>query len=201
MDTQEPFNPLSKKNLGESVTDALLARPVVPLPPIEPFEGAGIYAIYYTGAFQPYVSIAEKNRNGKFRQPIYVGKAVPPGSRKGGLGFDAPTGKVLHQRLREHAKSIEKASNLKLEDFWCRYLAVDDVWIPLGESLLIEMFRPLWNQVADGFGNHPAGSGRGKQKISQWDILHPGRAWTESLSPGHSSDKIIEAIKQHLKSK
>jgi hypothetical protein len=26
---------------------------------------------------------------------------------------------------------------------------VDDIWIPLGESLLIEMFSPLWNKVLD----------------------------------------------------
>jgi hypothetical protein len=36
-----PFNPLDKTNLGESVADALLLQPVGPLPPEEPFIGAG----------------------------------------------------------------------------------------------------------------------------------------------------------------
>ena len=42
-----PFNPLDKRNLAESVTDAMLARPVESLPPAR-FIGVGIYAIYYT---------------------------------------------------------------------------------------------------------------------------------------------------------
>ncbi|MGN0878536.1 MAG: hypothetical protein ACI4WT_03650 [Oligosphaeraceae bacterium] len=41
-----PFNPLDKRNLAESITDAMLARPVSKLPP-SPFIAAGIYAIYY----------------------------------------------------------------------------------------------------------------------------------------------------------
>lgn len=46
----QAFNPLDKKNLGESVAEALLQQPISPLPP-EPFIGAGIYAIYYEGKF------------------------------------------------------------------------------------------------------------------------------------------------------
>ena len=51
--TQRPhgaYNPLDKHNLGTNVADALLARPVVSLPP-PAFPGAGVYAIYYTGSF------------------------------------------------------------------------------------------------------------------------------------------------------
>ena len=40
---------LDKQNLGVSVADALLVKDVGPLPPTEPFLGAGIYTIYYTG--------------------------------------------------------------------------------------------------------------------------------------------------------
>ncbi len=81
----EPYNPLEKSNLGESVTKALLERPVVSLPPPEPFEGAGIYAIYYAGSFSAYHELAKNNRHHRWAAPIYVGKAVPPGARKGGL--------------------------------------------------------------------------------------------------------------------
>ena len=199
METKEPFNPLNKKNLGFSVAEAMLEKPVEPLPPVAAFEGAGIYAIYYTGGFPAYKPITDKNKNNKFDCPIYVGKAVPAGARKGGFGLDAPAGKVLHQRLSEHAESIEQAENLKLEDFRCRYLAVDDIWIPLGESLLIEMFSPLWNKVLDGFGNHDPGKGRYEQQISPWDILHPGRTWAAKLKPGRPKEEILKAVALHLK--
>ena len=200
METHEPFNPLNKKNLGLSVADAMLARPVEPLPPSKPFEGAGVYAIYYTGDFPAYKPIADLNKTRKFKCPIYVGEAVPKGARKGGYGWDAKPGKVLYSRLRQHAKSIE-STNLKLEDFHCRYLVVDDIWIPLGESLLIEMFSPLWNRILDGFGIHDPGKGRHKQKISTWDILHPGRSWAKKLNTGKSAEKILEMIENHFKPK
>jgi hypothetical protein len=199
MEVPEPFNPLHKKHLGLSVAEAMLAKPVEPLPPGKPFEGAGIYAIYYTGDFSAYKAIAEKNKNDKFGCPIYVGKAVPAGARKGGFGLDAPPGSVLYQRLCEHAKSIEQARNLKLRDFRCRYLTVDDIWIPLGESLLIETFAPLWNSILDGFGIHDPGSGRYNQKLSSWDILHPGRTWAAKLKAGRTAEEIILAVEAHPK--
>ncbi|MEJ7653975.1 MAG: Eco29kI family restriction endonuclease [Chloroflexia bacterium] len=100
---------------------------------------------------------------------------MPAGTRRGGFGLDAPTGAVLHNRLRQHASSIQQVQNLDLTDFTCRYLVVDDIWIPLGERLLIERYHPVWNLVIDGFGNHPPGAGRRNQRRSSWDVLHPGR--------------------------
>ena len=73
---EETFNPLDKGNLGVSVADALLAKKPIPLPLDETFDGAGIYAIYYTGGFPAYKKIADRNRGGKFDAPIYVGKAI-----------------------------------------------------------------------------------------------------------------------------
>jgi hypothetical protein len=138
-----PYNPLDKRNLGESVAGALLKEPVGRLPPSKRFVGAGIYVIYYTGDFTAYRPVAEKNRSERFEQPIYVGKAVPPGARKGGFGLGTDPGTVLLRRLTEHKRSIEATKNLKIADFYCRYLVSDDIWIPLGESLLIERFQPL----------------------------------------------------------
>jgi hypothetical protein len=201
MEIPEPFNPLHKKRLGLSVAEAMLAKPVEPLPPEKPFEGAGIYALYYTGDFSAYKPIADKNKNNQFGCPIYVGKAVPAGARKGGFGLDASPGSVLYQRLRNHAKSIKRVQNLKLEDFRCRYLTVDDIWIPLGESLLIEMFAPLWNRTLDGFGINDPGSGRYNQKVSSWDILHPGRTWGPKLKTGRTAEEIVRAVEAHLKPK
>lgn len=190
---EPPFNPLDKMNLGVAVRDALLKRPVISLPP-ERFKGAGVYALYYLDGFKPYDRLARANRSRNWALPIYVGEAVPPGSRKGGYGLGADPGDVLWHRLKEHAKSIEQAENLRIEDFRCRYLVVDDIWIPLGESLLIEMFNPLWNRLIDGFGNHDPGKGRYSQMRSAWDVLHPGRPWAYKCSenPRTAEDYLRE---------
>ena len=65
----KPFNPLDKRNLGESVADALLDTTVQRLPP-EPFIGAGVYALYYFGSFAAYNRLSEINRDGQYRCPI-----------------------------------------------------------------------------------------------------------------------------------
>ncbi|KIH82671.1 Eco29kI family restriction endonuclease [Pseudomonas batumici] len=176
-----PFNPLDKKNLGASVAEALLSKEAHPLSDLPVFEGAGIYAIYYTGDFSAYQPISRLNSDGKFLLPIYVGKAVPAGARMG-ANQELAAGKVLHKRLKEHAESIKAAENLNIEDFHCRFLVVDDIWIPLGESLIIARFTPVWNSLIDGFGNHNPGKGRHAGMRPRWDVLHPGRAWALSLA-------------------
>ena len=60
----EPFNPLSKPSLAESIVQALLDRQDVPLPSptrfvvdgLAKFDGAGIYAIYYFGRSEEHTS-------------------------------------------------------------------------------------------------------------------------------------------------
>jgi hypothetical protein len=196
---EEVFNPLDKTNLAESVRDHLLKRPAVLLPP-DRFRGAGLYAIYYRGFFPAYRKLANLDPSVERAIPIYVGKAVPPGSRKGGYGLGAEPRDVLYRRLCEHASSIEEATNLDLADFVCRYLLVDDIWIPLGESLLIETFKPVWNLLVDGFGHHDQGASRAGQKKSAWDTLHPGRRWAGRVQKPNdkSADKIVAAVAAYL---
>ena len=185
-----PFNPLDKKNLGASVAEALLTKEVHPLSSVEPFHGAGIYSIYYTGPFAAYESLAIQNRNNRFNAPIYVGKAVPKGARRG-ANLEADPGRALHKRLIEHAESVRAAENLSIEDFFCRFLVVDDIWIPLGESLIIARFVPVWNTLIDGFGNHDPGSGRYLGMRPRWDVLHPGRSWASRLKDRNETDDDI----------
>ncbi len=195
-----PFNPLDKRHLGESVGQALLRQPVLPMEGLKPFNGAGIYAIYFTGDFPAYEPISERNGNGQFAAPIYVGKAVPKGARKGG-DLQASPGRVLHNRLNQHANNIREASNLHIADFHCRYLIVDDIWIPLGESLLIAKFDPLWNKLIDGFGNHDPGKGRHAGLRPRWDVLHPGRPWAERCQPrAEVAEQIIGEAREYLRS-
>jgi hypothetical protein len=191
------FNPLDKRNLGVSIAEAIFKKDVFPIKELPSFNGAGIYAIYYTGVFSLYAKISAKNKK-DFIQPIYAGKAIPEGSRKGGLGLDVPVGEYLYKRLNEHRKSIDAAENLIIDDFYCRFLIVDDIWIPLGESLLIEKTKPLWNVVVDGFGNHDPGSGRYNQQVSSWDTIHPGRNWAKKLQPGKPKEEIVKLITDFL---
>ena len=198
MQVEPLYNPLDKKNLGISVADALLAKPLGPLPPKEPFIGAGVYAIYYSGNFPAYKSVSLKAK-GRRETPIYVGKAIPAGGRKGIFDLEVQAGTVLYSRLAEHAESIRHSKNLEPEDFSCRYLVVDDIWIPLGETLLIQMFSPIWNRVVDGFGNHDPGRGRYQGQRPQWDVLHPGRPWAERLQPNKKSkDELLAAVDAFL---
>ena len=196
MSEEGPYNPLDKLNLASSVAGALLDRTVRALSDTNDINGAGVYAIYYTGASEFYSPIAAANANGEFSQPIYVGKAIPKGGRKGGLTKDASLGRALRDRLSQHARSIDEASNLALADFHFRSLVVDDIWIPLGENVLIETFQPVWNRVVDGFGNKDPGNRRSTQYKSPWDVLHPGRVFAEKLAnnPRVSEASLAEAI-------
>jgi Eco29kI restriction endonuclease len=178
-----PYNPLEKQNLGASVAAALLGRKARALDSMQSFKGAGVYAIYYKGSFSAYRRLAALNDCDDPQLPIYVGKAVPAGGRKG-VALNAPTASLaLYKRLSEHAESIRSVSNLNIRDFACRYLVVDDIWIPLGESLLIAKFSPIWNSTLDGFGNHDPGRGRYEGVAPRWDVLHPGREWASRCKP------------------
>ncbi len=127
--TSQPYDPLDYKNLAASVVGALLGNDPGPLPPEPEFKGCGVYAIYYTGSLPYYSHIASQ----ELATPIYVGKAVPGGGRKGGSPSDFFAGTELYGRLEEHAKSIRQARNLNLEEFRCRFLVVVPVWITLAE--------------------------------------------------------------------
>lgn len=193
MRIEPPYNPLDRTNLGESIADAMLSGPMNPLPPAEQFIGAGIYALYYTGDFPAYGRLAELNRDPATKVPIYVGEAIAEGGRKGGMDASATAGPALYRRIAQHAATIRAMTNLRVEDFFCQYLVVEDIWIPLGENMLIERFTPLWNRIVDGFGNHDPGKGRYNQQRSAWDTLHPGRIWAERCQPFARTEAEISA--------
>lgn len=200
----KPYNPLEKENLGKSVADSLMKQAAVPLGAIKRFSGAGIYAIYYLGGFDAYQRLRELNPSKKsLNVPIYVGKAVPTGGRKGNVDPEiSAKGTALFSRLDEHRNSVDQVANLNVDDFWCRYLVVDDIWIPLGESLLIQLHRPIWNSLIDGFGNHDPGAGRYQGARPNWDTIHPGRSWADKcaaskLTESQIRDQITSFWKSH----
>ena len=198
MENELVFNPLAKRNLGKSVVDALLEATALPLKSVGIFPGAGVYAIYYHGSFPNYRPLSQQNQAAS-TYPIYVGKAIPKGGRKGTSSEASSDSTALSKRLLEHKASIEAVASLKIEDFTYRSLVVDDIWISLGETLVIQRFQPVWNQVVDGFGNHDPGGGRYSGMRPAWDELHPGRAWATRCQPPKLTKKqILEAVDAYM---
>jgi len=68
------------------------------------------------------------------------------------------------------------------------------------EAALIKLNMPLWNTAVDGFGNHDPGKGRYEQAKSDWDVIHPGRAWAKKCNGVPTKESaILASIKSHLK--
>lgn len=198
MSSRHLFNPLDKRNLGKSIVNALENIRPVKLASLAEFKGAGIYALYYAGEYAPYAPLQKLN-SAVPCHPVYVGKALAAGSRKGNSEISGLDSWALWQRLREHADSIASVQDLKVADFSCKYLVIDEIWIGLGESLLIQAYSPLWNVSVDGFGNHDPGAGRRKGRRPAWDEIHSGRAWAKRLQPAkHSREELLKIIETHL---
>ena len=166
----ELWDPLTYENLMAGTVAHFEEQERRPLDDIAGVDGPGIYALYYKGAMAEYQPIADGTR------PIYAGKAVPKGSRKGGgeVDVDHP---ALRNRLRDHARSIKQVNNLTISNFSYRVLAIVPVWIVFAEQALIKRYKPVWNSCLDGFGKHDQGSRRRETERSWWDTLHPGRSW------------------------
>lgn len=184
----------------ELVRDAVRffnGTPVHTLPFFETFLGTGVYALYYTGTTGIYSKYGELNRLA-YHYPIYVGKAVPTGWRQSRTLSLAQQSRELGNRLREHQRNLEAVSNLELGNFACRFMIFEGSssdMIGTIEAALIQLNRPLWNTTLDGFGNHDPGRGRYQQAKSDWDVIHPGRAWAEKcLGTPNPQEQIVERI-------
>lgn len=67
------------------------------------------------------------------------------------------------------------------------------------EAALIRKYKPIWNTLIDGFGNHDPGKGRYEQAKSDWDICHPGRPWAEKCQGKSKNQKcLLEAINEYM---
>lgn len=189
----------------ELVKDAVRffnGTPVVSMPPPTRFPGVGVYALYYTGKMPPYERYGKLNRV-KYDYPIYVGKAVPRGWRQARITSVANANTFeLNSRLRKHFNTIRKGDGLDPKDFTCRFVIFEGIsssMISTVESALIRLFMPLWNTQVDGFGNNDPGKGRYNQRRSDWDVLHPGRAWADKCADSSfTKDEVMAKVRTHM---
>ena len=170
----ELWDPLTYENLMAGTVAHFQTQPLRSLDDRDDVQGPGIYALYYTGKIPEYEPIANTE------VPIYVGKAVAAGARKGGVEDIAKP--ALQLRLRDHAKSITQSDNLSLGDFLFRALPIMPVWIVFAERALITRYKPVWNRCLEGFGKHDQGRNRRNTARSWWDTLHQGRPWAKIQS-------------------
>ncbi len=169
-----------------------LETELLPLNELPMFSGVGVYAIYADPeADTIYSNLVAKD------YPIYVGKAVPTGSRQGRA---TQSSRQLRGRLLEHRRSIEQGA-LPVKHFHCRFMTMTGIGedlISAMESTLIRMFHPLWNSYVDGFGIHTPGAGRFNQQPSEWDTLHPGRPWLPKLTGApRDSQEILARVQSY----
>lgn len=192
------FNPLDLENLGISIASAIGQSHPAPLSDLPPIAGAGIYAVYYRGDHEAYAQLTAYNAQAEDPHPLYVGQAASKGSRK---GLESPeVGTALRSRLAQHARSVDAAVNLDLDDFEARWLVLDPVWVNLGETVLIRSHSPVWNRIIDGFGNHDPGAGRLAGVRSRWDVLHPGRAWADRVAPSlETQASLVLEVQEYLR--
>ncbi len=168
--------------------------PIQIIPASERFQGTGVYAIYCTAKIGVYKDFHDINRT-SYDVPIYVGKAVPAGWRQArSANTENSESYELNNRIREHGRSIEQGAGLKLNDYRCRFMILEGAesdLIGTAEAALIRSYKPLWNSLIDGFGNHDPGSGRYEQAMSDWDVCHPGRLWAKKCKGKHNSKKEL----------
>ena len=185
----QAYDPLDYNNLARSVVDALFNSAAIALPPRILLKG-----LVYTHSTIEECYLTTPRSPASPSTPIYVGKAVPSGARKGTTSTDPDRGTALYRRLRDHAKSVGQAENLNLIEFQCRFLVVVPVWITLAERFLLDHYKPVWNTIIDGFGNHDPGSGRRNMRRPRWDIVHPGRPWAVHLEATETIANIARLL-------
>jgi Eco29kI-like restriction endonuclease len=195
------FSAPEAREIFEKARRAIRAVPPIPLAEVPRFPGVGVYALEYLGDSPLYELLASRVRKGDF-VPIYVGKAIPAGSRKGKM---EPIKNQLSNRIRQHAETIRSVDGLEVEDFQVRFLTLEKKAVMLIasiESELIGWTMAPWNSCIDGFGNHTPGKRRFNQSRSDWDVLHPGRPWAEKCTgPRPTQKEVRDNLKSYLGTK
>lgn len=182
-----PCSPVEQVLIERRLIEAMGARSSIPLSGYAPIKYGktsrrftstktpGCYALVYDGPLDCYSRI-------RGRMPIYVGQAE-----------DIP------ERLRKHAESIDSACNLSVSEFKVKYLVLRSLWIGLGEAVLLDGYKPVWNLCLKGFGAKELGSQRATSDVSLWDTLHGGRE-RSSAAPTTPLEEVEARVRSYLAS-
>ena len=184
------YDPFTYETLMAGIVIRFEQQPLLQLSDPIALDGPGIYCLLYAGEYDIYAPISRTGR------PIYAGRAVPPGSRRGDQGD--VNARALQTRIRQHKTSIDQAQNLSVEEFTYLALAIVPAWIDLAERAIIQHYKPVWNACLDGFGDHNPGRGRQSGERSWWDTLHPGRPWAEALQPNKTLEEALARVEEFL---
>lgn len=161
------------ETLQRDVLRAFLEQPLWRVFPPK-FTGWGLYGAYYNGPFPPYRLMAEANQDKPGSWLLYLGSTSPPGARKGKTkAFQRPQPK-LWSRMRKHNRTIGQATNIKPEHIHWRYLRLKgaETSPKSFEDFIIRMYKPLWNDLLDGFARNRGAKADQNQSRSAWDTFH-----------------------------
>ena len=195
------FDPTNPATAGRVVALTMVAQARYPLSRVPVFYGSGVYALYYKGTegapgwVPAYAPLAGT------QHPIYVGKADPVDAT---AKEPMAQGQKLAARLREHAKTIGKATTtLDIHDFECRFLIVQTGFQTSAERYLIDFFKPIWNsetKICFGMSKHGDSAETRGNGRSPWHTMHPGVGWSDNelLVDQRPKDQIERDIASHL---
>jgi len=183
------FDPLSTERLTRNICDEFERQPLVPMEhDIPPFDGAGLYAIYYRGtSVEPYARLVDTEI------PVYAGQGA---SHNSATGVASPSKRPVFLRLRAHRRSISEGG-LDPSEFRFRVLLMPHVHANLGEDGLRRSYRPVWNSILTGFGSHEQGSATRRSRKSKWDTFHQGRSRTHG-GEVHEVGELAKKVRQHI---
>jgi len=189
----ELFHPINleiRRNIGPRIVNALLKSPERPLAiamgTLEGVKARGMFTLYPRGdfpdfpAYRGYVNASLRG----CRVPIFVGTASGP----------------LYRRLERWYNILDEVDNLTPEQFTCRYLLLDKLYLPEGKEEVRRQFMPLWNVYLKGHGNNDLGITHGAQERSRFDTVHPGRSGTRGRSRKETPRQIELKITEHMHS-
>jgi hypothetical protein len=172
------FDPDPEGQVLLKVLEHLALRSIRPLRDARRFHySGGVYLLHYGGPHPLYRTI----RAGTVSTPIYIGKSD----------------QNVSSRLRNHCKTLQACFNLKLDDFTYQVLQLPAEWAVLVEALLHKQHNPCWIQRPFcGFGNNDPGGNRRGGKASNWDTLHPGRAWALGQDRSGEGAVLLKAAQE-----
>lgn len=116
---------------------------------------------------------------------------------EGGWPVRAGSARCARERLLRYRISLRGAHDLDVDDVRAAVIEFDSHGLALwAEHWSIALFRPAWNEVLIGAGNHRLGGSRTTQAPSRWACAHG--ATTGATGQGHDAHELRDRVTAHL---